>query len=94
MKHRTKFGNNGCPYEVYFAYEDYFGGDKFGSYDDMQENGEIPNIENNNGMLVGYLHSFYWGVTERIDMINLKGKPTISEIKTFMEECYKCLEKI
>ena len=88
MKHRSKFRNGENRYEVYFAYEDYYGGTKFRSYDEMQKEGEIPNIENNHGMLVGYLHSFYWGTTERIDCMNLSGRPTISEVKKFMQECY------
>ena len=91
MKHRSKFRNGENRYEVYFAYEDYYGGTKFRSYDEMQKEGEIPNIENNHGMLVGYLHSFYWGTTERIDCLNLSGRPTISEVKKFIEECYNGL---
>lgn len=93
MKCKTQFHNQENRYEVYFAYEDYFGGTKFGSYDEMQKYGDIPNIENSNGMLVGYLHSHYWGCTERIDMINLKGKPTISFIKSFIQSCYDCLAR-
>lgn len=88
MKHRRKFQNEENRYEVYFAYEDYYGGSKFGTYDELQREGDIPNVENNHGMLTGFLHSFYWRTTERIDSINLKGRPTISEVKKFMEECY------
>ena len=49
MKCKTQFRNQENRYEIYFAYEDYFGGTKFRSYDEMQEQGEVPNIENNNG---------------------------------------------
>lgn len=89
MKHRSKFRNGENTYEVYFSYEDYYCGTKFRSYDEMQEKSEeLPNIENSHGTLVGWLHSFYWGVTERIDCLNLNGRPTISEVKQFMKECY------
>ncbi len=92
MKHRSKFKNGENRYEVYFAYEDYYGGTKFRSYDEMQEKGEVPNEENNHGMLVGYLHSFYWRTTERISCINLNRRPTISEVKEFMRECFEELD--
>lgn len=92
MKARTHFLNGDNHYEVYFAYEDYYGGEKFGTYDEMLKNGELPNNETECGYLVGYLHSFYWGCTERIDMLELKGKPTISQVKKFMESCYNCLK--
>lgn len=92
MKARSKFKNGENRYEVYFAYEDYYGGTKFRSYDEMQEKGEVPNEENNHGMLVGYLHSFYWGTTERISCINLNRRPTISEVKEFMRECFEELD--
>ena len=93
MKHRSKFRNGGNTYEVYFTYEDYYGGTKFRSYDEMQEKSEeLPNIENSNGTLVGWIHSFYWGTTERISSLDLHGKPTISEVKAFMRECYKELD--
>ena len=88
MKHRSKFRNGENRYEVYFAYEDYYGGTKFRSYDEMQEKGDL---EDGHGTLVGWLHSFYWGVTERIDCLNLTGRPTISEVKQFMKECYNVL---
>ena len=93
MKCKTQFRNQENRYEIYFAYEDYFGGTKFRSYDEMQEQGEVPNIENNNGMLVCYLHSHYWGTTERVDMINLNGRPTISFVKDFTKRCYEFLAK-
>ena len=37
MKCKTQFHNQENRYEIYFAYEDYFGGTKFRSYDEMQE---------------------------------------------------------
>ena len=74
MKCKTQFRNQENRYEIYFAYEDYFGGTKFRSYDEMQEQGEVPNIENTNGMLVRYFNSYYWGTTERVDMINIHGR--------------------
>lgn len=92
MKHRSIFRNGENRYEVYFTYEDYYGGTKFRSYDEMQKSEEIPNIENSNGTLVGWLHSFYWGTTERISVLNLHGRPTISEVKAFMKECYEELK--
>lgn len=92
MKHRSKFRNEENTYEVYFTYEDYYGGTKFRSYDEMQKSEELPNIENSHGMLVGWLHSFYWGTTERIAVINLHRRPTISEVKEFMRECYAELD--
>ena len=91
MKFRSQFTNGTNNYEVYFAYEDYYGGEKFGTYDDMVREGEIPNLENKHGMLVGYIHSFYWGTTERIDMLKLKGKPTTDEVKNFIKNCYNVL---
>ena len=93
MKCKTQFRNQENRYEIYFAYEDYFGGTKFRSYDEMQEQGEVPNIENTNGMLVCYLHSHYWGTTERVDMINLNGIPTISLVKDFTKSRYEFLAK-
>lgn len=41
MKARSKFKNGENRYEVYFAYEDYYGGTKFRSYDEMQEKGDF-----------------------------------------------------
>lgn len=93
MKCKTQFRNQENRYEIYFAYEDYFSGTKFRSYDEMQEQGEVLNIENTNGMLVCYLHSHYWGTTERVVMINLNGRPTISFVKDFMKSCYEFLAK-
>ena len=54
MKCKTQFRNQENRYEIYFAYEDYFGGTKFRSYDEMQEQGEVPNMENNSGRCVCY----------------------------------------
>ena len=92
MKSRSKFKNGENRYEVYFAYEDYPGGTKFRSYDEMHEKGDFSDNDNDDGLLVGYLHSFYWRTTERISSLNLYGRPTISEVKAFMKECYDELD--
>ena len=69
MKHRSKFRNGENTYEVYFAYEDYYGGTKFRSYDEMQEKGDFSDNDNDDGMLVGYLHSFYWRTTSESQVL-------------------------
>ena len=92
MKIKRQFRNEENRFEVYFCYEDYYGGTKFGSYEEMMSEGEMPNLENRYGTLVGFLHSHYWGTTERIDIMNLRGKPTISEIKEFIINCYRVLD--
>ena len=52
MKARTKYRNGENAYEVYFCYEDYYGGNLFRNYDDMMREGDVPN-EEGTGYLVG-----------------------------------------
>lgn len=91
MKARTYFQNGSNRFEVFFVYEDCYGGDWFTSYDTMQKNGNLPNIETKYGYLVGFLRSFYYGVTERIDDLELLERPTTSQIKAFMKSCFDCV---
>lgn len=86
MKARTKYRNGENTYEVYFCYEDYYGGELFRNYDDMMKEGDIPN-EEGLGCLVGWLHSFYWGSYERIDEMPLRERPTIAQVRKFITDC-------
>lgn len=92
MKIKRQFKKGENRFEVYFCYEDYYGGDKFGRYEQMIEEGEIPNLENLHGTLVGFLHSHYWGTTERIAIMDLKRIPSLSEVKGFILDCYRVLD--
>ena len=58
------------------AYEVYF------CYEDY----DVPN-EEGTGYLVGWLHSFYWGSYERIDMLKLNGRPTVAQVRKFIIDC-------
>lgn len=92
MKARTKYRNGENAYEVYFCYEDYYGGNLFRNYDDMMREGDVPN-EEGTGYLVGWLHSFYWGSYERIDMLELKGRPTVAQVRKFIIDCKNIIKE-
>ena len=74
MRIRTKYQNKENTYEIYFCYMPYYGGEKYGNYDDMAADGDIPNIETEGGYLVAYLYSFYFGTTSLLTMRKLRGK--------------------
>lgn len=57
----------------------------------MVDDNEIPNCEAEYGTLVGWIHSFLYGVHERIDIMYLDGKPTIEEVEAFMNNCVEVL---
>lgn len=90
MKARYHFWNGENHYEVYFCYQPYYGGDEYGRYDDMVKSGEMEGY----GCISAFLHSFYWGTTELIDMKELSGKPTAREIREFINDTLKFVEKI
>lgn len=92
MKATTHYLNANNHYKVYFAYEPYYGGPRYTSYDEMQSDEDLPNIEASNGILTCFLHSYYWSVTERVDMFHLDHKPTVGEVKDFMKRCFDYLE--
>lgn len=91
MKARTFFQNGDNIYEIYFTYESYYGGTLYRSYQEMVDDNEIPNCEAKYGTLVGWIHSFLYGVHERIDIMYLDGKPTIEEVEAFMNNCVEVL---
>lgn len=84
MKARTKltFG------DVFFAYEDEYG-ERFRNYADLlkdyRENGGAEGMCI--GYLTGYLKSNYCGSTERIDEMPIKERPSVSDVKKFMQRC-------
>ena len=84
MKSKTRISD--C--EVYFAYEDEYG-EKFRNYADLlkdyRENGGAEGMCI--GYLTGYLKSHYWGSTERIDEMPIKERPSVSDVKEFMQKC-------
>ena len=84
MKARTKI----CDCEVYFAYEDEYG-EKFRNYADLLEDyrANVGAYGRCIGYLTGYLKSHYWGSTERIDEIPIKERPSVSDVKEFMQKC-------
>lgn len=90
MKARYQFRNGENRYEVYFCYQPYYGGDKYARYDDMAKSGEMEGY----GCISAFLHSFYWGSTELIDMKELNGKPTISEIREFINDTLKFVKNL
>ena len=86
MDIRTKIGD--C--FVFFGYESH-SGEKFRSFNellgDYYDNYEVR--ENSPvGFLTGCVYSPYYGCTERIDELALKGRPTIAEVKNFMKSCF------
>lgn len=88
MKIKTKLKDKPCV--VFFAYETWNGCycETYGSYEEAKKKSHDYGVD-----LVGYLKSYYYGCTERIDEIeNLKSKPTIAQVKDFMKGCYKVLE--
>lgn len=93
MKATTHYLNGDNHYKVYFMYEDYYGGERFRSFDEMQAEGDVPNSEGKCGTLVCYLHSYYWAVTERVEIMPLAKRPTVSEVKKFMESCFRFLDE-
>ena len=76
MKAKTETKNG----YIYFAYEDYYG-TQFGSWSDAEKNGE------GSLYLVGYFHSYYYNMTEAIDEMRLKSRPTIGAVKQFIKDC-------
>lgn len=93
MKATTHFRNGGNHYFVYFSYEDYYGGETFRTFDEMMKEGIPDNEESKCGTLVGWLESRYWGSLERIDIIYLDERPTISQVKDFIRHCYDVIDK-
>ena len=89
MKYMDYYKNGENVYCVYLTYEDYYGGDTFRSYAEMQKYGDLD--EGQHGTLVGWIYSHYWGSAERIDTLNLQGRPRIAEVKQFVENCRTCL---
>lgn len=83
MKIHTKIKNN---VYVFFAYET----------DDCMQYGDYFTARvwdcNGTPYLTGYCYNSYYGCTERIHDMKLKAKPTISQVKKFMKDCYKVLE--
>lgn len=92
MKAKTHYLKEDNHYEVYFTYEDYYGGETFRSFSKMQKDGEVPNMESKCGTLVGWLYSHYWGTLERIDIMELRRKPTRAEIRQFIRDCNNCVK--
>lgn len=87
MKSRTKI----CDCEVYFAYEDEYG-EKFRNYNDLLEAYRANRADRRCiGYLTGYLKSHYYGSTERIDEISIKERPSVSDVKKFMQSCIDCI---
>lgn len=91
MKAKTFFKNGNNIYEVYFTYESYYGGTQYRTYQEMINDGEVPNCEAKYGTLVGWLHSFTYGVEERIDIMYLDKEPTIEQVTRFMNHCVEVL---
>lgn len=88
MKAETHFVNGKNHFKVYFSYEDYYGGEIFNSFDDMQKNGTPYPPEGRKGTLVGWLYSYYWGGNpERISILPLNMRPNASQVKAFMRRC-------
>ena len=85
MRIRTKYQNKENIYEIYFCYMPYYGGEKYGNYDDMAADGDIPNIETEGGYLVAYLYSFYFGTTSLLTMRKLREKPARSMVREFIK---------
>lgn len=82
MKTKTKFGE--C--YVFFAYESPDCNEYFGNYDDaVKEWGETD--------LGGFCYSPYFGKFEPIDYLHLTERPKLSQVKEFIANCYKILEK-
>ena len=85
MRCKTKIDcGEGNICSIYFTYEDY-GGSKYGSYDEMKENGRKPFY------IIGYLHSSYWNSYEPIDELHLSKRPTIGQVKKFITHCKKVI---
>ena len=76
MKARTKTKNG----YIWFGYEDYYG-ERFGSYDEAIKEGE------GSLYLVGYFRSDYWDGSEPIDELQLNERPSIGQVKEFMQDC-------
>ena len=91
MKAKTHYLNGANHFTVSFMYEDYYGGETFSSFDEMQKKGNPYPPEGKCGTLVGILKSYYWGSSERIDILPLDKRPTISQIKAFMKSCHDCI---
>ena len=82
MKTKTKFGE--C--YVFFAYESPDCNEYFGNYDDaVKEWGETD--------LGGFCYSPYFGKFEPINYLHLTERPKLSQVKEFIANCYKILEK-
>jgi hypothetical protein len=80
MKAKTKIRNG---VYVFFAYEDWDMLDMSGNYG-----------ENDCKLLCGYLVNEYHNCCEKIDEYDPKGnkpKPTIAQVKEFMQHCFDCL---
>lgn len=73
---------------VYFAYEDYDGYTKYSNYEDAKKtSGGYPVY------LTGYCFNSFYNCSERIHEIELKDrKPTISEVKKLIRDCYNCMQ--
>lgn len=76
MKAKTKTKNG----YIFFVYEDYHG-TRFRSWNDIAWGGDGVSY------LVGYFHSYYWNGSEPIDELVLTGRPSIGEVKEFMQRC-------
>lgn len=73
-KAKTKYPNG----YITFCYED----NRFDAYRNYNE---IP--ENSGKYLMGFFHSTYCGCVEVIDELYLAERPTISQVKAFMQRC-------
>ncbi len=86
MKVKTKVPGG----RIWFAY--FVAGDysRHGNYDDA-----LRSAKASGGpvTLTGYLTSNYSGLREEIDEMELKERPTVSQVKKFIKDCIETLEK-
>lgn len=86
MKAKTKVPGG----RIWFAYFVAGSYSRHGNYDDA-----IRSAKASGGpvVLTGYLTSDYSGCREEIDEMELKERPTVSQVKKFIKGCIEAIEK-